>query len=94
MLLLGKVALTVVLAVATTKGCDSIGANGEYGDGEYPVGYSIEAGTYKAVSGGNCKVVIERNHSQSTSFTRRFHISVDDSNVRLSGGCSWKRVGQ
>ena len=90
--LLGE-AVGINIKAGTNEGCDSIGANGEYGDGEYPVGYAIEAGTYKAVAGNSCKVVIERQHSQSTSYTRRFRISVDDSNVRLSGGCRWKKVG-
>lgn len=80
------------LTLTTAKGCASIGSDGQYGDGEYPVGYSIEAGTYKAVSGSNCRVVIERQHSASASTTQRFTISVDDDNVKLSGGCRWKKV--
>lgn len=87
-----KIIGLVLLAGAATKGCGTINSDGTYGDGQYPVGYSIEDGTYKAVSGSGCKVVIERQHSQRVSFTRRFRLSVDDDNVTLSGGCRWKKL--
>jgi uncharacterized protein YceK len=88
-----KVTIGLALVVtATAKGCGTINADGTYGDGEYPVGYSIAAGTYKAISGNGCRVVVERQHSARTSVTRRFTISVDDDNVKLSGGCRWKQV--
>lgn len=87
-----KLATVGLLALSTAKGCDSVGADGTYGDGEYPVGYSIGAGTYRVVSGSGCTVVIEHQHSQSTSITRAFRITVDDDNVKLSGGCRWKQA--